>query len=98
MPNRKFNTYSQHFKLKAVKEYLKGEKGYKSLCKELGIKDTKTLREWVKKYHASELLTGVPDKKQFLSHEEEILYLRAEIAYLQEIHLQSYGEEYEIRQ
>ncbi len=42
--------YNKEFKLEAVKKYLNGNTGYKSLAKELRIPD-KLLREWVGKYN-----------------------------------------------
>ena len=63
MPERKFVTYSKEFKVMAAKLYLEGEKSYKTLINELGIKDTKTLRGWVGKYKRGESLEERRGKK-----------------------------------
>ena len=41
--------YNKEFKLKAVKEYLKGKDSYNSLARRLGISEPK-LEMWIKKY------------------------------------------------
>lgn len=81
--------YSVQYRLNAVK--LKLENGYslKATVKELGMTDTKQLRDWIRRYKA-EGLEGLKDKKP--KHREftkasrkgksELEYLRAENALL----------------
>jgi len=63
MPTRQFVTYSEEFKVEAVRRYLEGDKGYRALAKELGIKDSKTLRSWVAKYERGESLAETRGRK-----------------------------------
>ncbi len=84
--------YSFEFKLKAVRAYLNNEGGYRILCNELNIPDTKSLRCWVaayKEFGEDGLLRS--RKKQtytsgFKLHVVE-LYLTTEVSY-QELALQ----------
>ena len=43
-------TYSKEFKLEAVRMYNEQGMGKKTITKELGVKDPKTVREWIRKY------------------------------------------------
>ena len=43
--------YSKEFKEKAVKDYLSGMGSLLEICKKHGIKSTKQLRDWIKKYN-----------------------------------------------
>lgn len=52
----KKTTYSPSFKEEAVKLFRKGGRSNRQLCEELGIKDKKTLREWVAKINSGESL------------------------------------------
>ncbi|MDR1126102.1 MAG: transposase, partial [Deltaproteobacteria bacterium] len=56
MSERKRITYSPAFKVEAVRRYLEGGRGYRQICEELGIKDKKTLRQWVAKVNNGESL------------------------------------------
>ena len=88
MLKRKFITYPQEFKEDAVRQYLQGNKSYRQLTEELGIKDAKTLRSWVSKVKNGETLEegrgkakgtrrGRP-KTNFSSIEEELAYIKSE--------------------
>ena len=81
-------TYPQEFKEDAVRRYLQGDKSYRQLTEELGIKDAKTLRSWVSKVKNGETLEegrgkakgtrcGRP-KTNFSSIEEELAYIKSE--------------------
>lgn len=103
MEQRKFRNYSEEFKLAAVQKYLDSEKGYAALCQELDIKDTKTLRTWVKKFKAGEILEDRRGKStisylskspdEFKSPAEEIVYLKAERDYLKKLYRSLLGKE-----
>lgn len=104
MVERKFTTYSTGFKLAAVQQYLAGGKSYATLCKELDIKDTKTLRCWVKKFQAGLTLEETRGKtissrrgrprSKFASLEEEIAYLKAERDYLKKLYRSRFDREW----
>ncbi|QOS99251.1 transposase [Brevibacterium sp. JNUCC-42] len=87
-------TYSKDFKLKAVRLYLSGEQGYKTLTRDLGISDPSILRRWVDHYR-KEGIQGLDEKRGRTknplrgrprtrpeSTEEEIVQLRAENEFL----------------
>lgn len=87
-------TYPKELKLRAVKLYLEGEQGYKSIAKELGISDKSIVRRWVR-YYQNEGLQGLEEKrgkgkgtrkgrprKRPLSLKEEVVRLRAENEFL----------------
>ncbi|PPB11068.1 transposase [Brevibacillus laterosporus] len=87
-------TYSNDFKLKAVRLYLNGEQGYKTLARDLGISDHSNLRRCVDHYRKEDIqgldekrvrtknpLRGRPRTRQ-KSTEEEIIRLRAENEFL----------------
>ncbi|WP_075877457.1 helix-turn-helix domain-containing protein [Merdibacter massiliensis] len=47
----KFNKYTPELKTKAVEDYLSDEYGgLRSICKIYGIKDNRTLRNWIRLY------------------------------------------------
>jgi len=104
MGEGKFITYSKEFKEMAAKLYLEGEKSYKTLIDELGIKDTKTLRSWVGKYQRGESLEEGRGKKsgsqqgrprtEFASLEEELAYVKAERDYLKKLYRSRFGHEW----
>ena len=52
MSDGKKTTYSSTFKEEAVRLFLQGGSSYRQLCEELGIKDKKSLREWVAKVNS----------------------------------------------
>lgn len=96
---RKNNYYSPEFKIKIVKEYLKGGISYESLIKKYNIKDTRQIRDWVKKYQEfgeSSFYeekrgrkgdsTGRPPKEldlNSLTKDEQIEYLKKQLYYKQ---------------
>lgn len=43
--------YSKEFKLKVVKEYLKGNSGYLIIAKKYKIPDSSSVKKWVRKYN-----------------------------------------------
>ena len=47
---RKNNHYKPEFKIKLVKEYLKGGMSYESLKNKYNIVDSTPIKDWVKKY------------------------------------------------
>ena len=67
--------------------------GYQKVAEMYGMKDTRTLRKWVKQYqdYGEEFFKNKKvGKKEFMyktpqSYEEKILYLEAENAYLKEL-------------
>ncbi|MNC50925.1 Transposase [compost metagenome] len=86
-----FNTYTEEFKLKAVKAYLEGSASYKVVAKQEGIRNCSQLKVWVKKWQNGESfderkgvenpLKGGP-RTSFRSVEEERDYLKAQVDYL----------------
>ena len=48
---RKPRKYSPEFKVQAVEDYKAGKDSLRSICKKYGIKDHKTLREWISCYN-----------------------------------------------
>ena len=48
---RKNKKYSAEIKLEAVQSYQNGEGSLRAVCKKYGIKDKKTLREWIMWYN-----------------------------------------------
>lgn len=99
-----YTLYSTEFKEEAVKRYLEGEVGYQKLCKELGIKDTKSLRLWVNKVQRGESLENKKRKRcvcdkphpktKFASIEEELAYVKAERDYLKKLYRSRFGVEW----
>jgi transposase-like protein len=93
-------TYSPAFKEKAVRLYLEGNGGYQKLTVELGLKDTKTLRDWVAKVRRGETFEdGRAFRKekastQFASVEEELAYVKAERDYLKKLYRSRFGHEW----
>jgi transposase-like protein len=92
---RTYQHYDLTFKIELVKLYLAGEGSVKKLTKEHGLKSTRQLRHWVKKYQDGELTEAEADKRgrsshgkrsrpktRFASKEEEWEYLRLENEYL----------------
>ena len=53
MPRRthKKKRYSRELKIQAVQSYQNGEGSLRAVCKKYGIKDNKTLREWIMWYN-----------------------------------------------
>lgn len=88
-----FQTYTEEFKLKAVRAYLEGSSSYKVVAQREGIRNCSQLKVWVKKWQngesfdvrKSELhpLKGRPrPRTSFHSVEEERDYLKAQVDYL----------------
>ena len=105
MADGKRTTYSSAFKEEAVKLFLKGGRSYRQLCEELGIKDKKTLREWVAKVNSGESLEDGRGKSshaehrgrqktKFTSVEEELAYVKAERDYLKKLYRSRFGHEW----
>ena len=104
MPGEKRTTYPVSFKKEAVRLYLEGGRSYRQLCEKLGIKDKKTLRQWVAKVKNGEPLEegrgksknsrrGRP-KTNFSSIEEELAYVKAERDYLKKLYRSRFGHEW----
>ena len=93
----KNNYYSPELKIQIIKEYLNGGISYNSLIKKYNIKDTHTIRVWVKKYKEfGELYfyeekrgrksSGRPLKEldfDSLSKDEQIKYLQKQLYHKQ---------------
>lgn len=105
MADGKKTTYLPAFKVEAVMLFLKGGRSYRQLCEELGIKDKKSLREWVAKINSGESLEdgrgksshtenrGRP-KMKFSSVEEEFTYVKAERDYLKKLYRSRFWHEW----
>ena len=95
---RKNNRYSPEFKIKLVKEYLKGGISYESLKNKYNMVDSTPIKDWVKKYqefgessfyeekrgHKSGS-TGRPPKEldlNSLTKDEQIEYLKKKLNFL----------------
>jgi transposase len=87
-----FQTYTEEFKLRAVRAYLEGTESYKVVAEREGIRNCTQLKVWVKKWTNSEVfderksnitspMKGRP-RRTFGSVEEERDYLRAQVDYL----------------
>jgi transposase len=87
-----FQTYSEEFKLKAVRAYVEGSASYKVTAEREGIRNCSQLKVWVKKWQNGEPfderkgnelnpLKGRP-RTAFGSVEEERDYLKAQVDYL----------------
>ncbi|WP_407945121.1 transposase [Paenibacillus glycinis] len=87
-----FQTYSEEFKLKAVRAYVEGSASYKVIAEREGIRHCSQLKVWVKKWQNGEPfderkdnelnpLKGRP-RTTFDSIEEERDYLKAQVDYL----------------
>jgi len=86
-----FQSYTDEFKLQAVRTYLEGYSSYKVVAEQLKIRNCSQLKVWVKKWQngdsfderKSEMnpLKGRP-RTTFSSIEEERDYLKAQVDYL----------------
>lgn len=104
MPDGKKTTYSPAFKEEAVMLCLKGGRSFRQLCEELGIKDKKTLREWVAKINSGESLEDGRGKsshaeyrgrpKMKFSSVEELAYVKAERGNLKKLYRSRFGHEW----
>jgi len=87
-----FYTYTEEFKLKAVKAYLEGCESYKVVAKREGVRNCKQLKVWVKKWQNVESFdeqkSNGPNplkgraRTSFGSVEEERDYLKVQVDYL----------------
>lgn len=104
MSERKWNTYLPAFKEEAVRRYLEGGQSYRQTCEELGIKDKKTLRQWVAKVKNGESLEDGRGKSarprrgrprtSFETLEEKLAYVEAERDYLKKLYRSRFGHEW----
>jgi len=86
-----FQTYTEEFKIKAVRSYLEGSSSYKVVAEREGIRNCSQLKVWVKKWQNGESfdarksvsnpLKGRP-RTSFHSVEEERDYLKVQVDYL----------------
>lgn len=96
-------TYASAFKEEAVRLYLESGRSYRQICEELGIKDKKTLREWVAKAKQGASLEdgrgknshgGGRPKTKFSSIEDELAYVKTERDYLKKLYRSRFGHEW----
>lgn len=88
-PRSNNKRYSLEFRERAVKLNLESGYSQKAVIKELGLTDTKQLRDWIKKYKASGI-EGLKDKQPKMREltkisrkgKSELEYLQAENALL----------------
>lgn len=99
--------YSVEFKQKAILLYLKGELSYRAVADQMGVSDTRQIRNWVKKYRNHETLENQTGKSKtvslnpfkgrqrihFSNIEEERDYLKAQVEYLKKQYPNLHGEE-----
>lgn len=87
-----FQTYTEEFKLNAVRAYIEGTASYKVVAERKGIRNCSQLKVWVKKWKNGEVfderkssetnpMKGRP-RTTFGSIEEERDYLQAQVDYL----------------
>ncbi len=87
-----FNTYTDEFKVKAVRTYLEGSSSYQVVAEREGIRNCSQLKVWVKKWLNGESFDGRKDNEPnplkgrprtvFDSVEEERDYLKMQVDYL----------------
>ena len=56
MSKRRNKHYSAELKLQAVEDYQSGKGSLRTICRKYGIKDNKTLREWIMCYNGHKVL------------------------------------------
>jgi transposase len=86
-----FQSYTEEFKLAAVKAYLEGSSSYKVIAEQFNLRSCTQLKVWVKKWKNGDRfderkgvahpLKGRP-RTSFASIEEERDYLKAQVHYL----------------
>ena len=87
-----FQTYTEEFKLKAVRAYVESSSSYKAVAEQEGIRNCSQLKVWVKKWQNGESFDERKDngpnplkgrsRTVFDSVEEERDYLKAQVDYL----------------
>jgi transposase-like protein len=82
MKAKKKRAYDKEFKLNAVQLYLKSNRSYRELGKELGI-PVETLSGWIKSYKADGK-EAFPGKGHVKASDEELVKLRKELAIARE--------------
>ena len=82
MKAKQKRAYDKEFKLNAVQLYLKDNRSYRELGKELGI-PSDTLSGWVKSYK-KEGKEAFPGKGHVKASDEELVKLRKELAIARE--------------
>ena len=101
MSDGKKTTYSSTFKEEAVRLFLQGGRSYRQFCEELGIKDEKSLREWVAKVNSGKSWEDGRGKTSHSGHRgrpktkfssvEELSYVKADRDYLKNCIAQDSG-------
>lgn len=56
MSKRRNKQYSAELKMQAVEDYQSGKGSLRTICRKYGIKDNKTLREWIMCYNGHKVL------------------------------------------
>ncbi|MBP1154620.1 transposase [Paenibacillus sp. PvR052] len=86
-----FQTYTEEFKVAAVKAYLEGSSSYKIIAEQMKIRNCSQLKVWVKKWKNGvkfDERKGVANplkcrpRTSFASIEQERDYLKAQVDYL----------------
>lgn len=91
------NKYPDELRMRAVRLVTEENVSYREAAKELGIRNKSQVLVWVQRYREGQPLVqetareGQP-KTEFVSMEEEMAYLRAEIAYLKKRYPNLHGE------
>lgn len=90
-------TYSDEIKREAVRLVLEENMSVREVAKKLNIRNKTQVHSWVQRYEKGESFSttafrkGKP-KTKFSSVEEEMAYLKAEIAYLKKLYPNLHGE------
>lgn len=91
------NSYPEELKTQAVKLVTEENMSYREVARHLGIRNKSQVEVWVKRYREGQpfeqeaFRKGRP-KTKFVSVEEEMAYLRAEIEYLKKRYPNLHGE------
>jgi transposase-like protein len=104
---RKNQIYTEEFKKSAVKRYKEGNRSYKMLAKELGLRSSTQLKNWVKKFDNGESFDDLRGRTSnntesnpfkgrprtnFKNIEEERDYYKAQVEYLKKQYPNLHGE------